>query len=38
VVPLADVPSWLASLHAQRSLSPTRIEHIREILESLADT
>jgi hypothetical protein len=36
VVPLADVPGWLASLRAQRSLSATRIEHIREILESLA--
>ena len=36
VVPLADVPGWLASLRAQRSLSATRLERIRLVLEGLA--
>jgi hypothetical protein len=36
VVPLADVPGWLASLRAQRSLSATRLQRIRLVLESLA--
>jgi hypothetical protein len=36
VVPLADVPGWLGSLRAQRSLSATRLQRIRQILEGLA--
>ena len=36
LVPLADVPGWLGSLRAQRSLSATRLERIRQTLESLA--
>lgn len=36
VVPLADVPGWLRSLRAQRSLSATRLQRIRQILKSLA--
>lgn len=36
VVPLADVPGWLGSLRAQRSLSETRLQRIRQTLESLA--
>lgn len=36
VVPLRDVPAWLAALPTQRALSPDRIAHLREILEDLA--
>lgn len=36
VVPLADVPAWLAALPAQRALTPDRVEHVREILAALA--
>jgi hypothetical protein len=36
LVPLADVPGWLGSLRAQRSLSETRLQRIRQTLESLA--
>lgn len=36
VVPLADVPGWIAALPAQRSLTPDRVAHVREVLEALA--
>lgn len=36
VVPLGDVPGWLAALPAQRSLSASRLQLLREILERLA--
>jgi hypothetical protein len=36
VVPLRDVPAWLAALPAQRALTPDRIAHLRQILEALA--
>jgi hypothetical protein len=36
VVPLADVPGWLAALPAQRSLSEARLEHVRQLLERLS--
>ena len=35
VVALADVPGWLAALPAQRSLSPARLQHVREVLASI---
>ncbi len=36
VVALKDVPGWIAALPAQRSLSPARLRHLRELLEGLA--
>lgn len=36
VVPLRDVPAWVAALPAQRGLSPDRIAQLRAILEALA--
>jgi len=36
VVPLGDVPAWLAALPAQRGLSPDRLDHLREVLASLS--
>lgn len=36
VVSLGDVPGWLAALPAQRSLSASRLQLLREILERLA--
>ena len=36
VVPLRDVPAWVAALPTQRALSPDRIAHVRGILEALA--
>ena len=36
VVALDDVPTWLAALPAQRSLTPDRLENLREALANLA--
>jgi hypothetical protein len=36
VVPLADVPGWIAALPAQRSLSAARLQHVRDQLARLA--
>jgi hypothetical protein len=36
VVALDDVPGWIAALPAQRSLSATRLQHIRLLLDELA--
>lgn len=36
VVALADVPGWIAALPAQRSLSPARLQHVREVLDRIA--
>jgi hypothetical protein len=36
VVPLDDVPAWLAALPAQRGLTPDRLANLREALASLA--
>ena len=36
VVALADVPGWIASLPAQRSLSAARLERLRALLAELA--
>lgn len=36
VVALRDVPSWIAALPAQRSLSGARLERVRTLLEGLA--
>ena len=36
VVALGDVPGWLAALPVQRSLSAARLQHVREVLQSIA--
>lgn len=36
VVALDDVPAWLAALPPQRTLTPDRLAHLREILADLA--
>jgi len=36
VVPLEDVPAWIAALPAQRALSPERVAHVRDVLATAA--
>jgi hypothetical protein len=37
VVPIDDVPGWLAALPAQRGLTPDRLDHLVDVLDGLAE-